>query len=87
MDPDSCAMIRKTALDPVGTCERTTFIKIALRTRVFLLLFFFKSLDSHLWNDSDAGSQIMESKISNVHPIYVNLSFCCLQDAENSQGQ
>lgn len=58
-----------------------TIIKIALRTWDFF------PHKSHLWNDSDAGSQIMESKLSNVHPVYVNPSFRRFQDAENSQGQ
>lgn len=53
----------------------------------FWLFLFFLLQDSHLRNDSNAGSQVMESKLSNVHSVYVNLSFRCFQDTENSQGQ
>lgn len=55
--------------------------------KITLCTCFFWSQDSHLWNDSDAGPQIMESELSDVHAVYVNLSFRRLQDAENSQGQ
>lgn len=42
---------------------------------------------SHLRNDCNARSEIVESDLCDVDSINEDLSLCCLQDPEDPQGE
>jgi len=58
---------------------KTVYV-IKARAQFLLLLLYLR-------NDSNAWSEVMESNVSDVDSINVDLSLCCFQDPEDSQGK